>query len=247
MTTDELSESLEDYLETLLVLSQGQDRVGTGDVAKAMGVTAASTTRAMKELADRNLIHRKPYGAIEMTASGRAHAAEVLRKHKALTRFFTTLLGVERNRVEEIACHLEHIMPEDILVRMIAFTDYIGSCPRGRVRWTERGVEEDADDCHRCGHTADDEQYSCPALRLPRVTPPSPAVSRLHEVAPGTTTHLSAFRDRGEVHTRFAQAGFSPGDALRILAVTEGIITLVGNDGQPLALSAEEAEMVLCQ
>jgi DtxR family Mn-dependent transcriptional regulator len=244
---ESLSESLEDYLETVLLLSDRQERVGTNDVAQAMGVKAASATRALKELASRELVDRKPYGAIELTENGRQLAKQVLRKHRALTRFFSTLLGVEAARVEEMACHLEHVMPDDILERVITFADYVGNCPRGRVRWTDGEVSEDEaaaeDSCRRCG----DDGGHCPALfglQAP-AGPGDQPIGDLVRLAPGAQACLLAFRDQGDLHQRCSAAGFPPGAQLRVLGVQEGIITLLNEAGQALALTTEEAALVL--
>ncbi|MFW5829136.1 MAG: metal-dependent transcriptional regulator [Planctomycetota bacterium] len=244
---DSLSESLEDYLESILRLGEQQERVGTGDVAKAMGVRAASASKALKELAQRGLIDRRPYGAIELTAVGQTHAAEVLRKHRALTRFFTTLLGVSDERVEAMACHLEHVMPDDILQRVITFADYIAHCPRGQVRWHRGQVSEatgqDAAACTYCRHGSGNAE--CPALGGDGGPDVQPEVRRLAELHAGDRACLFAFQDQGDLHRRCVEAGFAVGTPVEVLFAQEGVLTLRNDAGQVLALQGEESAQLL--
>ena len=146
-----------------------------------------------------------------------------------------------------MACHLEHVMPDDILQRVVAFSDYINDCPRGRVRWDEDGVREDArfsgEDCRRCSDA--DGEASCPALHGLKVAMPASGLADLSAAGVGQHCSILAFRDAGALHVRCGESGFTPGVSLRVLNQQEGITTLLNDAGQALALQAEELRQIL--
>ena len=64
-------ESMEDYLETILILSRKKGKkVRSIDVVGELGYTKASVSVAMKGLREKNLITMDEVGYIELTNSG---------------------------------------------------------------------------------------------------------------------------------------------------------------------------------
>lgn len=57
-----LGESLEDYLETLLILDNENGKIRCVDVAKKMDVSKPSVNKAMNVLKEKDLFSRKPMG-----------------------------------------------------------------------------------------------------------------------------------------------------------------------------------------
>ena len=66
-----------------------------------------------------------------MTAKGRKIAKDVLFRHDALKRFFIEVLAIDRSIAEEAACRIEHAAPQEVISRMISFTQFMQYCPRG--------------------------------------------------------------------------------------------------------------------
>ena len=64
---DELSESLEDYLEIILQLEQSQKVARAKDIATRMEVQRGSVTSALKNLKEKKLINYEPYSFITLT------------------------------------------------------------------------------------------------------------------------------------------------------------------------------------
>ncbi|NLK42576.1 MAG: metal-dependent transcriptional regulator, partial [Planctomycetes bacterium] len=71
----QLSASLEDYLEAIYVLLQSGNVARSKDIAEHLQVSAASVTGALRTLAERQLIHYKPYGYITLTDKGQQAAS----------------------------------------------------------------------------------------------------------------------------------------------------------------------------
>ena len=109
------SASSQDYLEAILQLSQGQDKVRSIDVATRLGVSRASVSRALDILRSEGFIEKERYSAISITPMGQQAGQEVAERHTALRRFLTEILGVSSAIAEVDACSMEHSLSRESL------------------------------------------------------------------------------------------------------------------------------------
>ena len=105
-------ESMEDYLETILIISQKKGKVRSIDVANELEYTKASVSIAMKGLREKNLIVMDEVGYITLTDSGLAKAKNVLERHTLLANCLIRL-GVNEKVAMEDACKMEHDISEE--------------------------------------------------------------------------------------------------------------------------------------
>ena len=118
MSGTALSESLEMYLETILLLEKREGTVRVTDIARELTVSKPSVHIALHELENRDLARHERYGAIVLTDSGRAAAREVRRRHDVLTAFLRDFLGVDAQIAEQDACRIEHYLSEETVSRI---------------------------------------------------------------------------------------------------------------------------------
>ncbi len=102
-----IHESGEDYLEAILVLRQEKGLVHAIDVARRLGFSKPSVSRAMKLLREDGALTVDEGGAIELTAQGREIAERIYERHRLLTLWFTEL-GVSQEVAAADACRVEH-------------------------------------------------------------------------------------------------------------------------------------------
>jgi len=105
-----LLESGENYLETILVLTQRNGSVRSIDVANEMNFTKPSVSRAMSILKRENLIIMEADGRLVLTEEGLKKATAILERHTILTRFINEVLDVPEEVAEKDACRIEHII-----------------------------------------------------------------------------------------------------------------------------------------
>lgn len=105
-----LLESGENYLKTILVLTERNGSVRSIDVAEAMNFTKASVSRAMSILKRDDYIVMEPDGKILLTPKGREKASAVYNRHIILTRFIHEVLHVDEEIALKDACRIEHII-----------------------------------------------------------------------------------------------------------------------------------------
>ena len=123
--SDNLSASLEDYLEAILNLASGSNVARSKDIAKLLGVSRSSVTGALRVLKKKGLANYKPYDYVTLTEPGRAAAAEIAKKHNILKSFFINVLGVESDVAQQAACKAEHALGQGIIVKLLCFIEFV--------------------------------------------------------------------------------------------------------------------------
>ena len=130
-----LSHSMEDYLESIYVISLTNKVIRVKEIAKFLKVKTPSVVDAVRKLNARDLVEHEKYGYLELTDNGYKLAREVYEKHKKIYKFFSDILGVSDKVSKEDACNIEHYISEEALERMIKFINFIDTCPDGYPRW----------------------------------------------------------------------------------------------------------------
>lgn len=105
-------ESVEDYLETILLLTRKTPCVRSIDIANELNYSKPSVSIAMKNLRQKNFVTVSDEGYIHLTDEGLELAESVYERHAFLTSWLTAL-GVDPETASEDACRMEHdISPE---------------------------------------------------------------------------------------------------------------------------------------
>lgn len=115
-----LSESIEDYLESILILGNQLPFVRSVDVATHLGFSKPSVSHAVRLLQQEGYLETTANKQLILTPLGRRIADETYRRH----RFFQTMLedlGVPRDIAEEDACRMEHIISKETFDALVAF------------------------------------------------------------------------------------------------------------------------------
>lgn len=101
------NESAEDYLETILILSNKKPVVRGVDIAEELGYKKSSVSVAMKHLRESEYISVTKEGYIYLTDSGRAVAEMIYERHRLLSSWLI-YLGVDEETALADACRIEH-------------------------------------------------------------------------------------------------------------------------------------------
>lgn len=101
------NQSIEDYLEAILVIQERSGHCRSVDVANHLGFTKASVSVAVSNLSRLGYARKLADGNLVLTEKGMAYAASVLRRHRLLTDVLVRL-GVPEKIAEADACRIEH-------------------------------------------------------------------------------------------------------------------------------------------
>lgn len=104
--------SLEDYLETILILQNTNGQVRSIDIANEMNFTKPSVSVAMKNLREKGYITMADTGYITLTETGRQRAEDVLERHTILADLLIHI-GVNKETALADACKVEHDLSEE--------------------------------------------------------------------------------------------------------------------------------------
>lgn len=107
-----MNESAENYLETILILSQKLPVVRSVDIANELGFKKSSVSIAMKNLREKNHITVTDAGFIYLTESGKEIADMIYERHQTITSLLVSL-GVPSDIAAEDACKLEHVLSQE--------------------------------------------------------------------------------------------------------------------------------------
>jgi len=129
---------MEDYLEAILEIAKENVVVGTKAIADKMGVRQPSVTSALRSLVEKGLIAYEPYGAIVLTKEGRRIAEKIWQRHVTLRHFLHDVLGVEKDEANEVACELEHVVSENVMDKLVAFTRFVEGHKKVCLEWKKQ-------------------------------------------------------------------------------------------------------------
>ena len=121
----------EEYLQILFWLQEAKLPMTGANVARAMQLSAPTVHEMVGRLERDGYITRGSDKAISFTESGRAHAEEIVRRHRLIERFLTDVLGIPWDEVHEEAERLEHAMSPVLEERMLAAIGDASTCPHG--------------------------------------------------------------------------------------------------------------------
>lgn len=105
------NESVENYLETILRLSEKLPVVRSVDIAEELGYKKSSISVAMKNLKNQEYITVSDRGYIELTESGMVIARKIYERHDVISAWLVTL-GVDPQVASDDACKLEHVLSD---------------------------------------------------------------------------------------------------------------------------------------
>ena len=104
-----IQESAENYLETILILSQRQPQVRSIDIATELGFLKPSVSVAMKNLRENGYVTVNDHGHISLTSKGLQIAETIYERHTLLSSWLE-YLGVDSAIAAQDACRIEHVI-----------------------------------------------------------------------------------------------------------------------------------------
>jgi DtxR family transcriptional regulator, Mn-dependent transcriptional regulator len=180
---------MEDYLKAVYKLQQGRGPVATSDLAKELRVAPATVTAMVQRLARLKLVSYHRYRGLTLTTAGQRIALETIRHHRLIELYLAQHLGVNLDKVHDEAEKMEHVLSDDVEIRMAAALGDPTTDPHGDPIPTREGTIRD--------------------VRYPNLT----------TFAPGATGVVARVSDRDPATLRrLAELGVLPGVRLKVLA-----------------------------
>lgn len=226
-----LTPTLEDYLETILVLSLKEKVARVKDIARSLRITTPSVVRALNSLSEKNLIRHERYGYVELTEQGLVKAKEVDKLHKLLFKLLNEIIGIDGEVASQDACKIEHYLSEETKEKLTQFIQFLEEYPEEKTffvskfkSFIEKGEKEME---NKRGNAMD-------------LTP--------NDLRPGEKGRVIKIKSKTSLKKRLLDMGIIPGSEIqleKIAPLGDPIDILI--KGYHLSLRKEEAKEILIE
>jgi DtxR family Mn-dependent transcriptional regulator len=119
-----LSESEENYIKSIYNLQEKTEKVNTNSLAAFLNTSAASITDMLKKLKGKKLLEYKKYYGFRLNEAGNKEALKIIRRHRLWEFFLVAKLGMEWEKVHDVAEELEHVSSLELINKL---DDYLGN------------------------------------------------------------------------------------------------------------------------
>ena len=107
-----VSEAIENYLETIYILSMRQNEVHAIDICSYLSYSRPTVSIVLRQMRENGLVTVNDDNHIFLTDEGRAIAARIYERHTVLTSLLVSL-GVSRETAQRDACKIEHDLSDE--------------------------------------------------------------------------------------------------------------------------------------
>jgi DtxR family Mn-dependent transcriptional regulator len=115
-STDDLTASMEDYLEMICRMLKDQNVVRIQALSKNLHVKPSSTSKMVNSLKERGYLYSEKYGYLTATPKGRKVGNYLLYRHEVLHEFLCYLNHSE-NELEQVE-KIEHFISRDTVTNL---------------------------------------------------------------------------------------------------------------------------------
>lgn len=127
-----VSETVEEYLETIGRLEERGEAATTSRIADQHKVSQPSVSQMLQRLAQEGLVAYRARGTVTLTPQGKVAAGRVVRRHRLWERFLIDVLGLRVDLVHEEACKFEHDTSPEVERLISQAVSGSDTCPHGR-------------------------------------------------------------------------------------------------------------------
>lgn len=107
-----VSEAVQNYLETIYILSLRQNEVHAVDICNELSYSRPTVSIVLRQMRENGLVQVDDLNHIHLTDEGMRIATSLYERHTVITELFMAL-GVSRETAVEDACKIEHDLSEE--------------------------------------------------------------------------------------------------------------------------------------
>ena len=107
-----VSEAIENYLETIYILSKEKSEIHAVDICAYLSYSRPTVSIVLRQMREQGLVMVDEDNHIALTSEGRAIAEHMYERHELLTRLFMSY-GVSKETALRDACKIEHDLSDE--------------------------------------------------------------------------------------------------------------------------------------
>jgi len=120
-----MTNSLVEYLKAIYIISDKHEEARVTDIAKSLGYSKPSVTRALGNLKSEGFVEYPPYGNVRLTERGREIAKDIMKRHDTIKLFLVDVLGIEEDTAEEDAKAMKYAASEHTISKLEQYINKI--------------------------------------------------------------------------------------------------------------------------
>jgi DtxR family Mn-dependent transcriptional regulator len=128
-----LSRTQQDYIKAIWNLDQQGEKAKMTAVADMLVVKPPTVVAMFRQLSKFGLISYNKHDGAKLTVSGLQEAEQLIRKHRLIETFLRTVLKIEEPLLHNEAEKLEHVMSDQLIMKIDEFLNYPSTDPNGSV------------------------------------------------------------------------------------------------------------------
>ncbi len=127
----DLIDTTEMYLRTILELEEENINPLRARISERLGHSGPTVSQTIGRMERDGLVVVSVDRHLELTEVGRRKAISVMRKHRLAERLLSDVIGLDWELVHEEACRWEHVMSEQVELRILDMLDHPTESPYG--------------------------------------------------------------------------------------------------------------------
>jgi DtxR family transcriptional regulator, iron-dependent repressor len=127
----DLIDTTEMYLRTIFELEEEGVIPLRARIVERLGQSGPTVSQTVARMERDGLLVVSDDRHLELTATGRARATAVMRKHRLAERLLVDVIGLDWEHVHAEACRWEHVMSEAVERRLVELLGYPTTSPYG--------------------------------------------------------------------------------------------------------------------
>ena len=220
----DLIDTTEMYLRTIFELEEEGIVPLRARIAERLGQSGPTVSQTVARMARDGLLTVEGDRHLQLSDNGRALATRVMRKHRLAERLLVDVIGLEWDEVHEEACRWEHVISEQVELKLLELLGNPTLSPYGN---PIPGLEELDSDLHstafREGGLVSLRDF---ALEVPAGEHAIAIIRRIGEPVQS---------DQDVMH-RLRRAGVRPGNAVQVTPTDGGLLLSAAKESTELDL-----------
>jgi diguanylate cyclase (GGDEF)-like protein len=108
-----MSKNTEAYLKALYSITTSSGDISTNEISRRLGVAPSSVTVMLKKLDSKGYVTYSPYQGAALTKAGIRSGEKATRKQRLLECFLYDILKMDKDKVHNQACEMEHSIDDE--------------------------------------------------------------------------------------------------------------------------------------
>ncbi|MCI0562947.1 MAG: metal-dependent transcriptional regulator [Nitrososphaera sp.] len=126
-----LERTVQDYCLAIDMMDLGVG-VRSVDLTRALGLSKNTVAITLQKLSAAGLVEMERYGKVKLSQKGAKIARKMNFKHRVIETFLFNKLKMDKSRIHEEACGLEHWASDEMIGRLYEFIGKPRLDPHGR-------------------------------------------------------------------------------------------------------------------